>query len=269
MTTIEGAEQRRAPRHRSPSYPGIGLADAIERARTIYMNERTNTVPIDVANAHWGYKAGSSAGFVIVSALMKFGLLVDEGSGDRRSVRLTEQARRIILDADDRDDLIREAALGPAIYRELWERYPDGMPSRAALRRYLVVERNFNERVVEDLIDQFMDSLKFAGLLDADTISVDATDIKQPEAEPMTTMAAPPRLPPPDEPTRSVSSPPPDALRIPLTGGEWAYLTAAFPISEQQWQRMLAVLEAMKPGLIEDDPPAPEESLEPDAGSID
>lgn len=85
----------------------------------------------------------------------------------------------------------------------------------------------------------------------------------------MTTTAAPPRPHHADEPTRSLPAPQPDALKIPLTGGEWAYLTAAFPISEQQWQRMLAVLEAMKPGLIEDDPPAPQESLEPDAGSID
>lgn len=181
--TAEPTEERRAARHRSPSYPGVGLADAIERARAIYLKEKMNATPVDVINLHWGYRKDSSNGGVVISALIKFGLLADQGTGASRSVHLTESARRIILDAEDRDSLVREAALAPTIHRELWERYPDGLPSRETLRRYLLVDRNFNEKVIDDFIDQFTATLEFAGLLGGDSISDEIDDMAEREGE--------------------------------------------------------------------------------------
>ena len=39
-------------------------------------------------------------------------------------------------------------------------------------------------------------------------------------------------------------------ISIPLTGTEWAYLQAAWPISYEDWEQMVHVLEVMKPGLV-------------------
>ena len=39
-------------------------------------------------------------------------------------------------------------------------------------------------------------------------------------------------------------------LPIPLTGGTWASLEARFPLSAADWDRMLALLDVMKPGLV-------------------
>ena len=40
-------------------------------------------------------------------------------------------------------------------------------------------------------------------------------------------------------------------LQIPLAPGEWARLRAPFPVSEEEWDAMMRVLEAMRPQLQE------------------
>src|SRR5947209_17094268 len=79
-------------RERSPAYPSISLREAMERVQTLWQNEKRNAVPIPVAASHWGYAAKSSGAFQTISALKKFGLLTDEGSGNRRNVRLSDAA---------------------------------------------------------------------------------------------------------------------------------------------------------------------------------
>ena len=79
-------------RHRSPSYPAISIAEAIDRARTLYHAERQSPTPRETVVEHWGYKANSSAGHTTLSALKKYGLIAYEGSGNNRKARLTDLA---------------------------------------------------------------------------------------------------------------------------------------------------------------------------------
>ena len=99
--TMQELEARKK-RERSPSYPAIDLEDALEKARILYEAERRNAASISVMVEHLGHKSGSGLGAVIIAALKKFGLIVDEGSGNRRKVRLSEEALKII--ADERPD---------------------------------------------------------------------------------------------------------------------------------------------------------------------
>lgn len=160
--------------HRSPAYPAIGLEEAVAKARIIWDKERSNRVALDVLAGHLGYKTAVGPGGVIISALMKFGLVADEGTGAARHARLTEHGRRIVLDSDDRSGLLKEAALLPTIHKELWTKYGAELPSPESMKRYLIVERRFNERVVDGFIQQYIDTLDYAGL--RDTIEQDAGD---------------------------------------------------------------------------------------------
>lgn len=38
---------------------------------------------------------------------------------------------------------------------------------------------------------------------------------------------------------------------IPIRGNAWIWLKAEFPLTKSEWDQMLTVLDAMKPGLIE------------------
>lgn len=39
-------------------------------------------------------------------------------------------------------------------------------------------------------------------------------------------------------------------IPIPIIGGRWGALNLPGPMTEATWQHMLAILEAMKPGLV-------------------
>lgn len=258
----------KAKKQRSPSYPAIGLEQAIARARTLYDHEGRNAAPVAAVLGHWNYSAKSSGGRLALAALKKYGLIEDEGSNEQRKVKLTRLALAILLDdredSPDRTRAIRTAALAPAINREILDRFPDGLPSDANLRHFLLFDRTFTEAAASDFIPQFRATVAFAGLDDAATLSPheedkgSANEPDAPEQEPdvtppPATQAPPasPRTPPPAAP----QAPPPlpaahRAVQVPLSGAEWVTVQGAFPLTEEAWDQMIAVLNAMKPGLV-------------------
>lgn len=160
---------------RSPKYPFIPLHKALDRAEQLYREESRNYTPIAVATGHWGYKPKSSGGLQTVGALIGYGLLEDQGSGQERKVRITELARRILLDqrpeSHERDRLIREVATTPAIFGTLWSRWRDvGIPSQSSMRHTLVFDYDFNENTVDDFISVFTQTVEFAGLTNLDGV---------------------------------------------------------------------------------------------------
>lgn len=155
-------------KQRSPSYPGITLQDAIERARQFHSKEGKYEALVPTALTHWGYSTKSSGGLITVAALKAYGLMNDKGSGAERKVFLTPVGLNIVMDArsisPDRDRAIREAALMPKIMADLWDRYGCELPSLDTLRHYLRVEREFTESAVNDVIKIYIANMEFAEL---------------------------------------------------------------------------------------------------------
>lgn len=152
---------------RSPSFPFIGLPEAVERARTLYAAGRRSPMSADAAAKCWEYSPKSSGGKQTIAALRAFGLL--EGEGE---VRLTDRAVHILLGEEgpegqgsaERDRLLRLAALAPPVYTRLWDRYGPDLPSDQGLQTYLVVDLKFNENAVVDVIRGYKSTLDFAKL---------------------------------------------------------------------------------------------------------
>src|SRR5688572_19657974 len=99
---VAGTNGVKKSKHRSPNYPAIGLEKAIERADEVKKAAGRNAMPVTVAHSTWGYKKG--AGDQIVAALRAFGFVDVTGEGDKRQMKLTESAWRIIGNAPDRDE---------------------------------------------------------------------------------------------------------------------------------------------------------------------
>lgn len=236
---------------RSPSYPGIDLGEAVKRARTLYNAEHGHPAPVNTILEHWGYEPKSGHGLVAVAALKKFGLLIDEGSGPGRKAHLSKTALQILLDeredSTERQQIIEEAALRPAIHRELWDEYGGSLPSEGTLKHKLRFERNFSDRGVTEFIPQFRSTLSYAKLLDSGKLSGDDQDKNKPESEgmmsPATTIEELPAKPPSSKSQTKV-------IQLPIAPEEWAALQAPFPLTQEKWTQMLAVLEAMKPALV-------------------
>lgn len=235
-------------RERSPSYPGIDLRDAIDRARQLYDKEKKYAASVNTIFSHWGYAPNSSSGFVVLAALKKFGLLTDEGSGDKRKARLTDDAVAILI--DDREDsldrlkLIQQAALKPTIHQGLWGKYGRELPSDDNLRYELRKELHFSEGGASEFMEEYKRTLAFAKLMESDKLSEKADDKSE------RLKVTPPSATATKERKINSSQGERRAVAIPI-GDDWPILEAAFPMSESQWKQMMEVLNAMKPGLVQ------------------
>jgi hypothetical protein len=164
------------PRQRSPNYPALGLKAAVEKVRLLYDADKRAGAPIDAALKHMGFSTKHGQALTVLSALKKYGL-VEESSG-----RIVPTQRAVdLLNFPDQDArkvrAIRDAALSPEIYRELYEQYKStGIPSEETLRAELIADKHFNPNAVEDFIRDFKDTLVFAGIMNPAELSLAPED---------------------------------------------------------------------------------------------
>lgn len=256
-------DSRKPKKQRSPSYPSVDLGVALERAEQLAAREGRNFAPIPAILDAWGYGPKSSGGLLAVAALKRFGLIEDRGSMASREARLTELAHSIIQDkredGTERLQRIQQAALTPKIHRELWDLYPGGLPSNATLRYHLTVERGFTDAGAEEFIGVFRRTLEFAQMAEGSAmVSPNEEDKKQTESTKQGT------FPIPASPTKwSMTTPAthaaPPPLQFPVAGGATVMLQTTAPLSEAAWDQMMAVLQTLKPAIIEQSqlPPRP------------
>lgn len=185
---IKNDETKKA-RTRSPNYPYVDLEEALDKAKTLYEAEKRNAVPLSSAAKHWNYTEKSSGLKLTIAALKKYGFLAEAGSG---YVKVSDAAFKIIVDerpdSNERVAALQEAALSPELYRQLWEKYGTDLPSDASLRHYLLVELEFNDRIVDSVIKKYKNTISFANLkepvikpeveLDAHEVSSQMTQAK-------------------------------------------------------------------------------------------
>jgi hypothetical protein len=169
MASAKEPTIRRAPgKGRSVNYPFVTLEAAAERARGLWASVGTNRVPIPTAGAAWGYAEKSSGLRSTVSALKQYGLLQDVGEGGKRHVRLTDRAVDILIEPPDSTkhrDALKAAVLSPKIYRELFDRFPAGLPAQDhPISSFLLRDRQFNRKSVTRFIAGLRADIQFAGV---------------------------------------------------------------------------------------------------------
>jgi hypothetical protein len=244
---------------RSPSYPGISLDIAIHRAGELYAAERQHPAPVSTVARHWKYKSFNGPASVTLAALKKFGLLEDEGSGLDRRARISDIGVEILANPDEerKQAAIREAALGPEIHLEMWQRYGSHLPSDATLQWELTRSRGFTETGATEFVKEYKATLAFARLEErpvaapvptAHGDTSEAGDTPQTINREESTAARPPGEP------RQMSRDSQRAFPIPLISGGTVTVEGKFPLSERDWAQFMAVLVAMKPGLVAPDP---------------
>lgn len=174
-STIEQSAPGKPGGIRSINFPFIPLEEALVRAKKFWDAERKNAAPVSSAAKHWGYGQKSSGVRQTVSALIQFGLMADQGSNENRMVRLTDQAiDLLIMPPDDlrRKKLLQSVARTPRIYSELLTKWPNPVepPSDHTLAYFLQKEKNLNPNSVGGFIEDFKATIRFAGLMEPDTL---------------------------------------------------------------------------------------------------
>lgn len=248
-------------RERSPSYPAISLGPAVEKAKDLYQVERSYLAPIDTILKDWGYAPKSGAGLVVVAALLKFGLLEDEGSGPARKARITEFGQRIIRDtreeSPDRARLLREAALRPQIHRELWDRFGGELPSDSNLHATMIFEFGFTDGGAKEFIREYKDTIAYARLTDDDDDhSASPTSYPvAPSASEITAASVPSHAGFPTVVRRPATAgvPAPIVLPLPIATSmdRWPSLVLPYRLTKAEWDSMKTLLNAMENGIVE------------------
>jgi hypothetical protein len=263
---VSNAAQKKS-RPRSPNYPGISLEEAVKRARQLYQQEQRNYTNVEVIIGHWGFKPRSGAGMVELAALVKYGFLVAEGSGTGRRAKLTDEVVSILLDSEGsprRAELLKRAALRPPVHAQLWKEYNGSLPSPASLRHDLIVKKNFTESGANEFIGEFRATVTYAKLAPTDKLTDDgqdkggatsATDTGLQPGGFATSLEEPTmNMPVVSRTTAGVAGQSKTVtervLQLPLSGESWAMLQVPVPMTESDWEQMLAVLAAMKPGIV-------------------
>ncbi len=259
---IENRPIENKPKGRSPAYPAINLEAAIQRARQLYDKERHHPTPVSAIVSHWGYTSLNGAALGAVAALKKYGLLDEEGSGEDRMARLSRLADDILMNPDEakKAEAIREAALRPAIHREMWEKYHLDLPSDRSLLWALTRDRGFTERGATEFIREYRATIAFAELeteqcTSAPPVMQDASEAEDDRddddnwdsepARPSNQRRRPPVLQGSGMQAENVKS-----YAVPLVDNGSITVEGQFPISERDWEQFIAVLTAMKPGLV-------------------
>jgi hypothetical protein len=172
------AEEKRK-RTRSPEHPFVNLETALKRAKQFYDKEQRNAVSLTTAVKDWNYEVGSSGGLQTAATLISFGLLKDEGIGDKRKLQLTPLAFRILLDlrpnSTERAGFVKQAALAPKIHKQLWTKWGASLPSDVEIRHTLTVDWDppFNPKSVDGFIREYKETIAFAKLNESDQVSPD------------------------------------------------------------------------------------------------
>lgn len=123
-----------------------------------------------MALAKLGYSnPNSSVAAGTVAALISYDLVVPSGKGQDRKIAVSSSGERIVRNAPDRSDLIKQAALTPPIHKEIFDRYVVNgkLADDDLLKRYLVWDREdskFNEESVDPFIARFREVLRYAKL---------------------------------------------------------------------------------------------------------
>jgi len=254
-------------RLRSPSYPSIGLPEAISLARRIY--EKIQTQPHDQEElaARLQYHSGSSWLGLRLSALTKFGLaeIIPANSTRGKACALTALAETLVTgnpNSEEYRSALRQAAMRPTIYHDLWTRFGPELPVNREMAAYLIDERKFNPNAVTALLAEFRATAECANLnamrtpqARVDAATLDAySRMRLPEAEETGTapttgtmnlgLGQPVMGGPTTEDLRRVVDQ--RVAAIPLAEGEMAIITMPKKMSPQSWRMLIDTLELWK-----------------------
>jgi hypothetical protein len=144
---------------RSPSYPNMSLAEAIEAVRKIEHNYRSSKVDRVAGAKLIGYSGLSGPANQALAALAQYGLVERAGKGE---MRVTPRALAILHPDNDAEKMesLRQAAFEPALFAELHERYPNMLPPEDGVVTYLN-RKGFNQNAIRPAVKSYLQTLLF------------------------------------------------------------------------------------------------------------
>jgi hypothetical protein len=241
----------------------------MEKAQAIWNAQQKHAAHIESVINTIGYSKATGPSLRAIAALAQYGLTKESGTGDSRTIALSDLAINYLLSHEDseRADLLRQAALKPTVFQHLWEHYGPILPNNdEAIKSHLIREKNYNAAAVGELVASYRDTFDFANLRGNAVNDAGAGDkTAENEARPSPNLPTPPQPPVPQYQQKGL--PPMTAnvryLPIPLDIGD-AHIPRG--MNDADFNLLLETLRLWKnkivrpenAPLIEEVPPTPE-----------
>lgn len=144
---------------RGRGYPGLGLNEAIRLAKLLY--EKAGKAPNTAEGIvkAWGYGGMHGKSGRVLSALRQYGLIEARAN---EMLALSQRALTILLEpesSEERVDATLAAAMEPAVFAEILQEFPDGLPGDDGLVSYLVRKQDFSHDSAELLVAVLRDTM--------------------------------------------------------------------------------------------------------------
>jgi len=177
-------------RVRSPNYPALTLEKSLGLIEVLFKQHSRYLVALEVAAKGWDISAKSSYIAQHLAALSAYGLIEIEGEKDSKKIKVSDLAFKILMDkrpdSEEREALIKEAALKPNIFKKIYDKYSTVPPADDTLDYELKTQYGFNPASVTDFIDIFKQTIEFAKVYKSGIIGEKDIPIKEPEMIPTT-----------------------------------------------------------------------------------
>lgn len=185
-------------RSRSPNYPAIPLEQAIDLVRQIHSKSRTNVIDRESAAKDMGYSGLTGRSIAMLGALAQYGLVARAGKGDLRVTPVAVDILHGLTEADKKTAL-RQAGTAPKLFKSIYDRFTDGVPSENVIRSFLI-QQGYADNAISPAIKAFQHTNQFlqeAGVTDSDGVEdADESDVSLPE-EPEVQVSLPALIPTP------------------------------------------------------------------------
>jgi len=144
---------------RSPNYPALDLAGAIEAMRPVWKAEHRNKMAKAVLARHLGYTSLNGRALAKIGAVRAYGLI--DGSGD--DLRVSDDAVTVLASPDKVNLQYREAmerlALKPSLFADIKKQFPSALPSESNLT-YWLIQNGFTQDAAGKATKAFLTTMR-------------------------------------------------------------------------------------------------------------
>ena len=173
-------------KERSPRFPSNSLEESLIHTEGLYSATGRSAVASEVVATSIGYAGLSGTSRTAIASLSGYGLLQREGN----SHRITELALRLIrpLNADDKLEAARSAALKPSVFADIAKNHSDCAEHVLAS---ILLRAGFTDEGAKRAAKVYKENAAFIATLQKDTDNVLAASADEPALLPAP-IAAPP-----------------------------------------------------------------------------
>ena len=161
-------------RLRSPNFPGLPLEEAIEAAREIFDKSRHAEIPREVVAKDLGYSGLTGRSFLILGALNQYGFVENTSKGN---MRVSQLAADILHGYPEqlRLEALHKAGREPSLFKAIFEKFDNHIPSDNAVRSFLS-QNGFTNEGAEKALKTFSETNRFLAVKGARESEVDRAE---------------------------------------------------------------------------------------------